>query len=68
MKNGLKFEARVKYEEGIELAIEGTVINIEGMKLKEVIETIKESVLADFNQGSRQFTKEEIKVKIIKER
>ena len=66
MKNTLKFEASVEYEKGIKLAIEGNAEGIEGMKLKEVVDAIKESVLADFNQGSRQFTKEEVKVKIIK--
>lgn len=66
--NELKFEASVEVERGIKLAIEGKVSGIEGMKLKEVVEKIRESVLADFNQGTRQFTKEEIRVKIIKEK
>lgn len=66
--NELKFEASVEVERGIKLAIEGKVSGIEGMKLKEVVEKIRESVLTDFNQGTRQFTKEEIRVKIIKEK
>lgn len=66
MENKVKFEAKVKYAEGIELAIEGTVSTTEKVKLKELVEAIKDEVLPEFNQGERKFTKEEIKVKIIK--
>ena len=66
MKNTVKFEAKVKYTEGIELAIEGTVSATEKVKLKELVEAIKDEVMPEFNQGERQYTREEIKVKIIK--
>ena len=66
MGNTVKFEARVECDEGIEFAIEGTVYVTEKARLKEVIEVIKEEVMPQFNQGERQFTNEEIKIKIIK--
>lgn len=66
MENTVKFEAKVKYTEGIELAIEGRVSTAEKVKLKELVEAIKDEVMPEFNQGERKFTREEIKVKIIK--
>lgn len=66
MGNTVKFEARVECDEGIEFAVEGTVYVTEKARLKEVIEVIKEEVMPQFNQGERQFTNEEIKIKIIK--
>ena len=66
MENKVKFEAKVKYVEGIELAIEGTIFATEKVKIKELVEAIKDEVLPEFNQGERKYTREEIKVKIIK--
>lgn len=66
MENKVKFEAKVNYTEDIEFAIEGTVLVTEKVKLKELIEAIKDEVMPQFNQGERQFTREEVKVKIIK--
>lgn len=66
MENKVKFEAKVNYTEDIEFAIEGTVSTTEKVGLIELIETIRDEVLPEFNQGERKFTKEEIKVKIIK--
>lgn len=66
MKNKVKFEASVEYDDNVELAIEGTVSATEKVGLIELIETIRDEVLPEFNQGERKFTKEEIKVKIIK--
>lgn len=66
MENKVKFEAKVKYVEGIELAIEGTIFTTEKIKIKELVEAIKDEVLPEFNQGERKYTREEIKVKIIK--
>lgn len=66
MENTVKFEARVKYTEDIEFAIEGEASVTEKVKLKELVEAIKNEVMPEFNQGEREFTREEIKVKIIK--
>ena len=66
MGNTVKFEARVECGEGIEFAIEGTVYVNEKVKLKELVEAIKDEVMPDFNQGERKFAREEIKIKIIK--
>ena len=66
MENKVKFEAKVKYVEDIELAIEGTIFTTEKIKIKELVEAIKDEVLPEFNQGERKYTREEIKVKIIK--
>ena len=66
MKNTVKFEARVECDEGIEFAIEGTAFTTEKTRLRELVEAIKDEVMPEFNQGEREFTKEEIKVKIIK--
>lgn len=66
MENKVKFEASVEYDDNVELAIEGTVSTTEKVGLIELIETIRDEVLPEFNQGERKFTKEEIKVKIIK--
>ena len=66
MENKVKFEASVEYDDNVELAIEGIVSTTEKVGLIELIETIRDEVLPEFNQGERKFTKEEIKVKIIK--
>lgn len=66
MENKVKFEASVEYDDNVELAIEGTVSTTEKVGLIELIETIRDEVLPEFNQGERKFTREEIKVKIIK--
>ena len=66
MENKVKFEASVEYDDNVELAIEGTVSTTEKVGLIELIETIRDEVLPEFNQGERKFAKEEIKVKIIK--
>jgi hypothetical protein len=66
MENKVKFEASVEYDDNVELAIEGTVSTTEKVGLIELIKTIRDEVLPEFNQGERKFTKEEIKVKIIK--
>ena len=66
MENKVKFEASVEYDDNVELAIEGTVSTTEKVGLIELIETIRDEVLPEFNQGKRKFAREEIKVKIIK--
>ena len=66
MENKVKFEASVEYDDNVELAIEGTVSTTYKVGLIELIETTRDEVLPEFNQGARKFTKEEIKVKIIK--
>lgn len=66
MENKVKFEASVEYDDNVELAIEGTVSTTEKIGLIELIETIRDEVLSEFNQGERKFAREEIKVKIIK--
>lgn len=66
MENKVKFEASVEYDDNVELAIEGTVSTTEKVGLIELIETIRDEVLPEFNQGERKFAREEIKVKIIK--
>lgn len=66
MENTVKFEAKIKYDENIEFAIEGTAFVGEKAKLKELVETIKDEVLPQFNQGERKYTREEVKIKIIK--
>ena len=66
MENKVKFEAKVKYTEDIEFAIEGTLLVTEKVKLKELVKAIKDEVMPQFNQGEREFAREEIKVKIIK--
>ena len=58
MENKVKFEASVEYDDNVELAIEGTVSTTEKVGLIELIETIRDEVLPEFNQGERKFTKE----------
>ena len=43
-----------------------TLVAQEKVKLKELVEAIKDEVLSEFNQGERKYAREEIKVKIIK--